>query len=1333
MSEAATDILLRIKVEVTGLSAIKQLNDANARVQMTQDRLAASTARVATAQTRLAAAQSRASTAASQAAAAQVRVTAAQSRADKAATDLQAAQARLNAAQTNSATSATRLQRAELAVQQASARLAAAQAGVANAESRAQAAATRAAAAVVGLGAAQSRASTASSNAAAASARVTTAQNNASASASRAAVAAARLAQVQANLANANGKVGKSTGILMGIYEKFSNRLNRVERAMDAVFRAGVHLQAMGRDLVGFGKRIVGVIDGMLDKWGEFEFTLNRAAGAAGIFDNTLPIYDALKKKVQDVAREMRLFPAEEVAKGLYFWQSTTGEVIKTQDDLERSMKNVSAIMKLSAMTNTNYETAIKGVYAVLKQFNKPMSETEKVVSLLHFATQKTALEFPNLIESFKMFGAVAGNAKEPLETMVAVLGALGDAGFRGSQVGRALRQTYIKIVKPTAAAKEKLNELFKAQGGYNKVAFDSKGNFVGMEKYIWKLAKATKNMTYQQKANLLATITTANELPVMTEMLDIAHSALKDGAKSWVDYRVNQKDATEGFKKSWDILAGSWAGIKGLLRQTIEPVLLNIGQMIAKKLTPILEELSATIYEMAPVFEETAKTIADAVMPVIDWLLESFNKVMAWAKKNPSMVKQFAKWAALGTIFAVVAGAIMLAVGTLIFFVNTIVLVIAGMLPMLATIAAVIAAFVLLGTRIYQNAGGIRDALGNLFRALSDAFDRLFGGIDGTSKGIGGLIDNITRLIDKGLGKLADFVNWLADAIDRMTPQDVETLKGVAGALVAIAATWKGLNILNDSFKALNESLRGFKMVASGISTVASGIAGIPGMISAAPGALTAVAGGIRAIGAALAANPIGLVIMAIVAAIAAFVVAYETNFLGFRDFVDGIVLWFQTNVGPVIAQVFQWLQEVIPPILQGIADFVNNVLVPAFTSMVNWLVETFTPVFEQIGDTLAAAGEFFGLLGDKITEVVNAIMGWLDSLGLNVDTNFNGIQEIINAVLTFIGEFIGNWLEAIFAVWSTMWNGISTAVKIIVETIASVIEGFFQIIEGVFNVFTALLTGDWDTFWKGIQNIVDGILKIVGGIINGFIEGMKNVISTGLGIVDGVFKAFFGDGPDSIYSHVKGFIDTIIKFGGDVVGGLVKGIGDAVGGAITSITGFVGDIIDGIKDFLGIASPATIMLSIGKNIVAGLWKGINDAKDWIIDKVMTFIKNVIPGPILDALGIKSPSRVMAAIGENIVRGLAVGIERTDDAYNAMVAQASAITDAMNGVSESATSVSGAFTSSTSTDATRTINLNVDVTSGDGSVSGLDMTTLSNLITGSDMVRALEHMSAVD
>jgi TP901 family phage tail tape measure protein len=1140
-----------------------------------------------------------------------------------------------------------------------------------------------------------------------------------------------------ANIDNANKKVGKSTGLVMGMYEKFSNRLNRVERSMDAVFRAGVHLQAMGRDLLGFGKKMTGWLSKATDAWGDFEFMLNRAAGAMDVFDNQSQMYQDLKNGIMEAARELRIFPAEEVAKAMYYWQSTTGQTIDSQKKLKIAIEGVKTAMKVAALTQTDYEQVIKGAYSIMRQYGLQLTDIPAILKDLFLMTQRTSLEYADLIQSFKYTGPIAKLLGGSYKEVAKWLGIIGDLGQRGSMSGRGLGMMFTQLVRPSDKAKKAYDKLFLAtmnvKKGYDKLVFP-KGKFIGFEKWISLLAKATAGLTQKQKLQYLTTITgTQNSARIVLPLIDAQQRAIKKGQDIFKEGKYSLANSAKVFDKAWGLLSQSWKGTVGLLKQTVMPMFLILGENIAKVLTPVLNSLSEALFDAKPAFEDVAKTVTESFAPAIKTVGDMMVKAVKWFKENPKMVKQIVTWVALGTVIATVAGAIMLAVGTLIFFINTIILVVAGMMPMLLTIGLLIGAFILLGTKIYQNVGGIKDAIGVLVNSIIDAFNRLFGGTEGVGKGLNGLWENINKVIDDGLKVLAGWIIKVADAIDKLTPEDVETMKGIAGALLAIAATWKGLNLLNDSFKALNESLRGFKAVASGLGTVASTIAGIPGMISSLPGLLTGIGTGIRAIGAALAANPIGLAITLIIGAILAFVAAYETNFLGFKDFIDGLVQWFVTNVGPVIAGVFTWLQQVIPPILQGIADFVNNVLVPAFNQLVTWISETFGPMFEQAGATLQAFLDFIGLLPTVIGEVVAAVIAWIESLGIDWDLVWTNISIAINVAIETIKTIIGAGLAFIWSIWNAAWSVISTFLKNLIEGIVKFITGFWQIIEGIFEVATGILTGNWEKVWNGIEDIVRGVLGMIEGVIRSGFAVVQSIISGALTFIDTLFKTIFGEGEGSIYWSIKGFIDTITTFGGMIIEGFIEGVKGAINWAISNAKSLFESIINGIKGFLGIKSPATIMLDIGKNIVAGLWKGINDAKDWIIDKVIGFIKNVIPGPILDALGIHSPSTVMAAIGENIVKGLAVGIERTDDAYNAMVSQANGIVSAMNGMSETATAVSGAFSSSTTSDSTKQIDLNVNVTSGDGSVSGLDMATLSSLITGSDMVRALEHMATVD
>lgn len=77
------------------------------------------------------------------------------------------------------------------------------------------------------------------------------------------------------------------------------------------------------------------------------------------------------------------------------------------------------------------------------------------------------------------------------------------------------------------------------------------------------------------------------------------------------------------------------------------------------------------------------------------------------------------------------------------------------------------------------------------------------------------------------------------------------------------------------------------------------------------------------------------------------------------------------------------------------------------------------------------------------------------------------------------------------------------------------------------------------------------------------------------------------------------------------------------------------------------GIGSLRDLLTSKGRDVVRGLWDGIRGMGSWLRSTLIGWAKDMIPGPIAKALGIASPSRVMAKqIGRWIPAGVVKGIE---------------------------------------------------------------------------------------
>ncbi|MDX3555278.1 phage tail tape measure protein [Streptomyces europaeiscabiei] len=98
------------------------------------------------------------------------------------------------------------------------------------------------------------------------------------------------------------------------------------------------------------------------------------------------------------------------------------------------------------------------------------------------------------------------------------------------------------------------------------------------------------------------------------------------------------------------------------------------------------------------------------------------------------------------------------------------------------------------------------------------------------------------------------------------------------------------------------------------------------------------------------------------------------------------------------------------------------------------------------------------------------------------------------------------------------------------------------------------------------------------------------------------------------------------------------------------------------------GIGSLGSLLYNKGQDVVRGLWNGIKSMGGWLRDTLTGWAKDIIPGPVAKALGIGSPSKVMAkAVGRWLPPGIAEGWKANLGDLTAMgAATATAATSAL-------------------------------------------------------------------
>lgn len=121
---------------------------------------------------------------------------------------------------------------------------------------------------------------------------------------------------------------------------------------------------------------------------------------------------------------------------------------------------------------------------------------------------------------------------------------------------------------------------------------------------------------------------------------------------------------------------------------------------------------------------------------------------------------------------------------------------------------------------------------------------------------------------------------------------------------------------------------------------------------------------------------------------------------------------------------------------------------------------------------------------------------------------------------------------------------------------------------------------------------------------------------------------------------------------------GGLWTQVKEAFAGGILGVSslllnwspiGLFYKVFAGVLGWFGIDMPDKFT-DFGMSMMHGLVKGIKAASSWVKTSILNVGDNVV-GWFKDKLGIKSPSRVFAQLGDYTMQGLAVGIGRSEDA----------------------------------------------------------------------------------
>lgn len=358
--------------------------------------------------------------------------------------------------------------------------------------------------------------------------------------------------------------------------------------------------------------------------------------------------------------------------------------------DVTDSQKALMPMLKLSSAGNMELGRTTDLVTDSMSALGLGIDDLDGYLDVLAQTSRNSNTDIDALGEAFVVVGGRLNLLEIDAEDAAVALGILGDNGIKGSEAGRGLNAVLTNLTAPTGQAKKALDEL-------NISAFDSNGEFIGLEETFQLVKDATKDMTQEQQNQYYSMIAGKEHGKTFNALL----GSLGDG---WNSLTADVQNSNGALDEMYDTMTDNTKGAIDNLKSAVE----ELGLKIYDNLQPTIEKLVAIVQTLTDKFNSLSPETQETIVK-IGLLVAAIGPALVIVGKLITIVGS--TMAAFGKLIPIIKGA-GLAIGAI-------------TAPVAIAIGAV-AGLIAIGVALWKNWDTVKEKAGALWQFIKDTFDKL-------------------------------------------------------------------------------------------------------------------------------------------------------------------------------------------------------------------------------------------------------------------------------------------------------------------------------------------------------------------------------------------------------------------------------------------------------------------------------------------------------------------------------------------------------------------------------------------------------------------------------
>jgi len=299
---------------------------------------------------------------------------------------------------------------------------------------------------------------------------------------------------------------------------------------------------------------------------------------------------------------------------------------------------------------------------------------------------------------------------------------------------------------------------------------------------------------------------------------------------------------------------------------------------------------------------------------------------------------------------------------------------------------------------------------------------------------------------------------------------------------------------------------------------------------------------------------------------------------------------------------------------------------------------------------------------LGEALTDVLARLNGVTIDFNTSMEESANLLNKVglAQEAVKEKGKYLLNLVE--------IFDEIENSIAKFAENILNITEEITKYLP----IFKERGTQIVDYLLKGIKkslpNLFAETVKIIPNMAELMLENLSKIKSIGANLVISLWSGL-SERITWIHSKIGNFTGYIVNkvrdsfgissagdstvfanIGNGLGSGLMAGLKDSIFSKISIVLTAVNDMSNSVVE--RIADVFSRSRELGVNMMEGLKDGINSVATRVVDSARDVASRAVNG-VRDFLGINSPSRVFANIGENSVEGYIVGLKNKERDLN--------------------------------------------------------------------------------